>query len=134
MSKSTVHIRTESSVVIEMDWPLNQWQQAKLDKGETWCVDPETGKRIPAPNAAAEADDAAVFIGGGPVVAEGGEATPAPAGDPVALTRPANNAKKAEWVEWAVKVGGADRALAEALTIPDLIDMYGDARPPVADE
>lgn len=44
-------------------------------------------------------------------------------------TPPAKNARKAEWVTWAI-AQGAERSRAEAMTRSQLIDRYGGARDP----
>jgi len=122
MSKPTVHVMTESGVVLEMDWPLNEYQGKKLAKGEIWCVNPVAGERVPAPGGEAPTPVAATSSLSASSAETGTDATPS------VMTRPKNAAVKAEWVEWAVYVG-QDRALAEALSKDDLIDMFGDAKP-----
>lgn len=57
-----------------------------------------------------------------------------PAAEPAAPSRPAKNAAKGAWVDWAV-VQGADRAEAEKASKDDLIEKYGrDAAPPAGDD
>lgn len=45
-------------------------------------------------------------------------------GVPVAPSKPAKTAPKEAWVEWGVHLGH-DRGELDALTKPDLIDLYG---------
>ena len=48
-----------------------------------------------------------------------------PVPEPVLVEIPKPYASKAEWVDFAV-AKGADRAEADELTKPELIDLYGD--------
>jgi len=122
--KPTAHLRVESGVVIEMDWPLNEYQQQKFDKGIIWCVDPATGQRVPPPG---QSDDDWV-----PNLVPAEQTAPSVAPEPTpgaVRTRPKDSASKGEWVEWAVYLD-QDRELAEALSKADLIEMFGSATGP----
>lgn len=101
----SIHIRGEAGQVIKMDLPLPEPIQDRLTKGLI--------RRVNA--------DGSPYSGSAP--------QPAPASqEGSALTegrtpRPAVNARKAEWVGWAVGVHGMDPEDADALSKADLMDL-----------
>jgi hypothetical protein len=97
-----IHIRGEGGSVFLLDLPLHESIEHKLLKGIVQRVNAD----------------------GSPYAGDG----PAAAGLPT--SRPANGAVKAVWVGWAVACGAATEA-ADGMTKADLIDAYGDAKPPI---
>lgn len=95
--QETGHFLGEGGAIYEMNLPLSEVMADKLTKGYLRRVNPDgTPYEEPKP---AEQDE-----------------TPPP--DPNA--RPAANARKAEWVGWAVRVHGMKPDDAEAKTVADL--------------
>ncbi|WP_211826448.1 hypothetical protein [Streptomyces alfalfae] len=113
---ASIHVRGEGGQVIKMDLPLPEPIQDRLTKGLI--------RRVNA--------DGSPYLGDAP--------TPAPAAPQgSALTqgrtpRPAVNARKAEWVGWAVGVHGMDPEDADALSKADLIELPEEPRQPVVPE
>ncbi|WP_198351703.1 hypothetical protein [Streptomyces typhae] len=113
-----IHVRGEGGQIIKMDLPLPEPIADRLTKGLL--------RRVNA--------DGSPYTGTGP-------ATPDSGGDPStragsALTegrtpRPAQNARKAEWVGWAVGVHGMDPEQADALSKADLMDLPEQPEQPV---
>lgn len=106
---ASIHVRGEGGQVIKMDLPLPEPIQDRLTKGLIRQVNadgsPYTG---PAPQAAAGQQESRDQ---GSALTEG--RTP----------RPAVNARKAEWVGWAVGVHGMDPEDADALSKADLMEL-----------
>jgi hypothetical protein len=96
--------RGEGGVIYEMDLPLREVMQEKVTKG--YLV------RVAGPD-------------GGQYVASDETGEPA---DPD--RRPAQNAAKAEWVGYAVRVHGLTPDDAEAMTKADLIELTAQPEPP----
>lgn len=107
---ASIHVRGEAGQVIEMDLPLPEPIQDRLTKGLIRQVNsdgsPYTG---PAPQAAAAGQQDTREQGS--ALTEG--RTP----------RPAVNARKAEWVGWAVGVHGMNPEDADALSKTDLMEL-----------
>lgn len=93
--------RCENGLVLEMDLPLHEGIAQRVEQGLIRRVGGPDGEPYEG-----EPDDA-----------------PAPP-----TKRPADSARKAEWVAWAVACG-ADPDRAAALPKGDLIDQYGNKTP-----
>ncbi|MFD6432823.1 hypothetical protein [Streptomyces venezuelae] len=110
---TSIHVRGEGGQVIEMDLPLPEPIQDRLTKGLI--------RRVNA--------DGSPYTGSSPQ-----PASTSPQGS--ALTegrtpRPAVNARKAEWVGWAVGVHGMDPEDADAMSKADLMELPEQPRQPV---
>lgn len=106
----TIHVRGEGGQIIEMSLPLPEPVADRLTKGLLRRVNADGSPYAGGtePSAAATED-----VGGQGSALTRGE-TP----------RPAANARKAEWVGWAVGVHGMDPEVAEAtMTKQDLMDL-----------
>ncbi|WP_206302993.1 hypothetical protein [Streptomyces sp. WAC 01529] len=107
---TSIHVRGEGGQVIEMDLPLPDAIQDRLTKGLIRRVNadgsPYTGS-APHPTVTAQTEGQT----GGSALTEG--RTP----------RPAVNARKAEWVGWAVGVHGMDPEDADAMSKADLMEL-----------
>jgi hypothetical protein len=99
----TAWFRCEGGCVLEMDLPLPEGIAQRVQAGAIVRVDgPDGDPYIPAP-----------------------DSPPAPAPP---TRRPADSARKPEWVAWAV-VCGADPEVASGMTAQELKDRYGNAVP-----
>lgn len=105
MTRETAHFRGEGGAVFEMDLPLSEVMQEKLLKGYLTPVDAD-GQPNP---------DAGGLVG----------VLPAPGDDGDQPEPPARTAPKAEWVGYAVHVGGMTPDDADAMTKADLIEEFG---------
>jgi hypothetical protein len=103
----TIHVRGEGGQIIEMGLPLPEPIADRFTKGQLRRVNadgsPYAGSTGPAAAAAVEDNGSALTRGQTP--------------------RPAANARKAEWVGWAVGVHGLDPEDAEEMTKQDLMDL-----------
>lgn len=110
---ASIHVRGEGGQVIKMDLPLPEAIQDRLTKGMIRQVNadgsPSSG---PAPQPAATAQEGSALTAG---------RTP----------RPAVNARKAEWVGWAVGAHGMDPEDADALSKADLMELPEQPQQPV---
>jgi hypothetical protein len=104
----TIHVRGEGGQTIEMDLPLPEPIAERLTKGQLRRVNPDGSPYTGSPEPSA---DAGALEERGSALTRG--ETP----------RPAANARKAEWVGWAVGVHGMDPEEAEAMTKQDLADL-----------
>jgi hypothetical protein len=122
--RETGHFLCEGGSVIEMDLPVSEAIAERITKGMIRRVNADGSPYVPpAPEGEGEGND--------PPSGPDGAQPPAPATQGGSdLTngvppRPAQSAPKAEWVGYAVLVGGMPVDDAEALTKQDLIDLYG---------
>jgi hypothetical protein len=105
----TAHYRGEGGAVFEMALPLPEVMQDKVTKGYL--------RRVNA--------DGTPYVAPAETGSGGSDLTD---GIP---PRPAQSAQKAEWVGYAVLVGGMKPDDAEAMTKQDLIERFGkDTLPP----
>lgn len=111
----SIHVRGEGGQVIEMDLPLPEPIADRLAKGLIRRVNADGSGYTGSTPAPAEPS-------GGSALTEG--RTP----------RPAANARKAEWVGWAVGVHGMDPEDADAMTKGDLMELPELPRQPVVPE
>lgn len=103
-----LYVRGEGGSIIAMDYPLGEGIQDRLTKGYL--------KRVNAD--------------GSPYTAPAAENSPATSSTGSDLTngippRPAHSAVKAEWVGYAVHVGGMTPEDADGMTKNDLIERFG---------
>lgn len=119
---ASIHVRGEGGQIIKMDLPLPESIQDRLTKGLIRRVNadgsPYAGQ-APAP----EPD---VHVTGS--AAASSELTEG------RTPRPAANARKAEWVGWAVGVHGMDPEDADAMTKGDLMELPELPKQPVVPE
>lgn len=97
----TIHVRGEGGAVIALDLPLPESIQERLDKGLLQRVHPDGTPAAPA----APRQAAGSALTGGRV------------------PRPAPNARKVDWVLWAIAVHGLPEETAEAMTKAALADL-----------
>jgi cell division septation protein DedD len=110
----TIHVRGEGGQTIEMDLPLPEPIADRLTKGQLRRVNPDGSPYTGSPDPSADAE--ALEEQDGHV--------------PGQTPRPAANARKAEWVGWAVDVHGMDPEAAEGMTKQDLADLPDQPKQP----
>lgn len=113
----TIHVRGEGGQTIEMDLPLPEPIADRLAKGQLRRVNPD-GSPYTGPQLWEADSDEQDGPAAGSALTEG--RTP----------RPAANARKAEWVGWAVGVHGMDPEDADAMTKGDLMDLPDEPQQP----
>ncbi|MGC5034111.1 hypothetical protein ACPXCS_06220 [Streptomyces sp. DT190] len=118
----SIHVRGEGGQIIKMDLPLPEPIQDRLTRGLLRRVNadgsPYTGN-VPEPT---------------PEVHVTGSAAASSALTEGRTPRPAANARKAEWVGWAVGVHGMAPEDADAMTKQDLMDLPELPQQPVVPE
>jgi len=107
----TIHVRGEGGQVIAMDTPLPEPIAERLTKGLLRRVNADGSPYTCLQPSAAAADGEQDTEAAAATLTEQGRA------------RPAANARKAEWVGWAVHVHGMDPEDAEEMTKADLMEL-----------
>ena len=119
---ASIHVRGEGGQIIKMDLPLPEAIQDRLTKGLIRRVNAD-GSPYNGPTPAPE-----------PEVHVTGSAAASSALTEGRTPRPAANARKAEWVGWAVGVHGMDPEDADAMTKGDLMALPELPQQPVVPE
>ncbi|MFH8797059.1 hypothetical protein [Streptomyces sp. NPDC017941] len=112
----SIHVRGEGGQIIKMDLPLPEPIADRLTKGLL--------RRVNA--------DGSPYTGTGPGAPDGESGGPQGSALTEGRTpRPAQNARKAEWVGWAAGVHGMDPEQADAMSKADLMELPEQPEQPV---